>query len=82
MDRTLQESVAFYDPAVQVVVFVFLLSESGNSMAIWRRKINVPNNIRLMLQAEITLACAGLRKEKDYVVHLDECVFPGLSKFN
>jgi hypothetical protein len=74
MDRTLQESAAFYDPAVQVIVFVFLPSKSGNSIAIWRRKVNVPNNTRLMLQAEITLAMAGLRKEQDYVVYIDECV--------
>ena len=75
MDRILQESVAFYDPAVQVIVFVFLPSKSGNSVAMWRRKIKVPNNTRLMLQAEITLAIAGLRKEKHYVVHVDEYVF-------
>jgi len=28
-----------------------------------------------MLQAEITLAIASLRKEKHYVVHVDEYVF-------
>jgi len=75
MDRILQESVVFYDPAVQVIVFVFLPSKSGNSVAMWRRKIKVPNNTRLMLQAEITLAIASLRKEKHYVVHVDEYVF-------
>ncbi|KIK65522.1 hypothetical protein GYMLUDRAFT_219643 [Collybiopsis luxurians FD-317 M1] len=71
-DKTMQESAAFYDPAVQVIVFVFLPSKSGNSVAMWRRKINVPNNTRLMLQAEITLALAALRKEEHYVVHVDE----------
>lgn len=72
MDRTLQESVAFYDPAVQVIVFVFLPSHSGNSMAMWRRKVNVPNNTRLMLQHEINLAMVGLRRQKDYIVYVDE----------
>jgi hypothetical protein len=72
MDRTIQESVAFYDPAVQVIVFVFLPSKSGNSVAMWRRKVNVPNNIRLMLQHEIKLAQAGLRKQKDYAIWVDE----------
>ena len=72
MDRTLQESVAFYDPAVQVIVFVFLPSPSGNSMAMWRRKVNVPNNTRLMLQHEINLAMAGLRRQKDYIVYVNE----------
>jgi len=71
-DRTLQESVAFYDPAIQVIVFVYLPSQSGNSVAIWRRKIIVPNNVRLVLQAEINVAMAALRRERDYVVHVDE----------
>lgn len=70
MDKVLQESVAFYDPAVQVIVFVFLPSQSGNSMAIWRRKVAVPNNMRLAYQPQITQALAALRK--DYVVHVDE----------
>jgi hypothetical protein len=74
MDKTIQESVAHYDPAVQVIVFVFLPSKTGNSVAMWRRKVNVPNNIRLMLQPEINLAMAGLRKQIDYKVWVDECV--------
>jgi len=72
MDRILQESVAFYDPAIQVIVFVCLPSKSGNSMAMWRRKVKVPNNLRLTYQEEIMLALAALRNEKDYVVHVDE----------
>jgi len=70
MDRTLQESVAFYDPFVLVVIFVFLPSKSGNSLAIWRRKIAIPNSVRLAYQAQITQAIAGL--SRDYVVHVDE----------
>ena len=73
-DKVLQESVAFYQPEKQTVVFVFLPSPSGNSVAIWRRRINVPNNIRLMLQAQIRHAMAGLRHEKDYLVYVDEYV--------
>ena len=42
------------------------------SIAIWRRKINVPNNTRLMLQGEIQLCMSGLRREQDYLVHVDE----------
>lgn len=72
MDRVLQESVAFYDPYVHVIVFVFLPSKSGNSMAIWRRKIAVPNNLRLAYQAHIKQAMAALRKE--YILHVDEYV--------
>jgi len=73
-DRLLQESVGFYDPAMQVVVFVFLPSKSGNSLAMWRRKIVVPNSVRLAHLREIELAKAALRK--DYPVFIDEMRSP------
>ncbi|TFK55870.1 hypothetical protein OE88DRAFT_1652378 [Heliocybe sulcata] len=69
-DQTIETSVAYYDPAVHVIVFVFLLSRSGNSMAIWRRKLNVPNNLRLRYIHEIQLAKSALRN--DYEIHVDE----------
>jgi hypothetical protein len=71
-DRILQESVAFYDPAMQGIVFVCLPSKTGNSVAMWRRKVKVPNNVRLGYQQHIKVAMGALRKE--YVVHVDECV--------
>ncbi|KAG6378523.1 hypothetical protein JVT61DRAFT_12784 [Boletus reticuloceps] len=70
MDRILQESVGYYNPAMHVIVFVLLPSPSGNSVAIWRRKLPIPNNIRLAYQAQITQAMAALRKE--YPVLVDE----------
>ena len=72
MDRILQESVAFYDPAVEVLIFVFLPSENGNSVAMWRRKIKVPSNSRLTFSSELSLVMTALRK--DYVIHVNECV--------
>ena len=69
-DRLLQESVGFYDPSIQVVVFVFLPSKSGNSLAMWRRKVTVPDSIRLTHLREIDLVKATLRK--DYPVLVDE----------
>lgn len=72
MDRTLQESVGYYNPAMHIIVFVFLPSPSGNSVAIWRQKLAIPNNIRLAYQAQITQAMASLRK--DYPVYVDEYV--------
>lgn len=72
MDKILQESVALYDPAVQVILFVFLPSKSGKSVAMWRRRITVPNNVRLTMQGEIRLCLNGLRRDKDYLVHVDE----------
>ena len=69
-DRVFQESVVFYDPAFQVIVFVFLLSTSGNSMAVWRRRLNVPENLRLAHQQDLLAAKAQLNK--DYPVYVDE----------
>jgi len=39
-------------------------------MAIWRRKIAVPNNMRLAYQGQIKQALAALRKS--YILHVDE----------
>ncbi|KAJ3511288.1 hypothetical protein NMY22_g15693 [Coprinellus aureogranulatus] len=72
MDKTLQESVAFYDPAQIVIVFVYLPSHTGNSVAIWRRKIPVPGNVRRMYQQQIDMTKKGLRQPKDYVVFVEE----------
>ncbi|KAF8506022.1 hypothetical protein F5888DRAFT_1604606 [Russula emetica] len=69
-DRLLQESVGFYDPSMQVIVFVFLPSKSGNSLAMWRRKVAVPNSVRLAHLREIDLAKAAL--SRDYPVLVDE----------
>lgn len=73
MDKTLQESVAFYDPAVQVIVFIFLPSKTGNSVAVWRRKISVPDDVRQAYQSQIKKVMAKLRK--DYLVHVEEYAF-------
>ena len=70
-DPILQNSVIGYDPAMMVYVFVFLPSASGNSVAMWKCPVNVPNDMRLLFQHEIGIAKAGLRKDKDYVVHHD-----------
>ena len=72
MDKTLQESVAFYDPARFAMVFVFLPSQSGNSVAIWRQKINVPDSARQKYRAEITAITESLRTPKEYIVMVDE----------
>ncbi|KAF7301511.1 hypothetical protein MIND_00716500 [Mycena indigotica] len=71
-DKILQESVALYDPAATTLVFVFLPSKSGNSLAMWRRKIPIRSSLRTSRIGEISLALAGLRKEKDYYVLVDE----------
>ncbi|EIN10852.1 hypothetical protein PUNSTDRAFT_119717, partial [Punctularia strigosozonata HHB-11173 SS5] len=70
-DKTLQESVLFYKPAEEVVVFVFLLSPSRNSMAVWRKKIAIPDDLRIRYSKEIQSATRSLRA--DYgPLHVDE----------
>ncbi|KAI0750860.1 hypothetical protein C8Q80DRAFT_1217778 [Daedaleopsis nitida] len=70
LDSTLQSSVTLYDPAFQVIVFVFLLSPSGKSMAVWRRKLNVPDALRDAHQNEILEVKAELKR--NYPVYVDE----------
>ena len=72
LDKTLQSSVISYDPTLQVIVFVFLPSKSGNSVAIWRRKLVVPNNARLRFQLELDIALSGLKEPQEYKVFVDE----------
>lgn len=69
-DRTLQESLAFYDPLSQVLVFVFLLSKSRNSMAIWRRKIVVTNDLKTSFRPLIAPILDSLTLR--YPIFLDE----------
>lgn len=72
LDRILQESVALYDPAVQVIVFVFLLSKSGSSMAVWRRKLDIPLPLQQAYEQQISTLKANL--EPDYPVYVEEYV--------
>lgn len=72
-DRTLQESLAFYDPTSQVLVFVILLSRSANSMAIWRRKLVVPNDLKVSFGPHILPIVANLMPK--YPIFLDEYVY-------
>ena len=70
LDSTLQSSVTLYDPAFQVVVFVFLLSPSEKSMAIWRRRLNVTEEIREPYLDDIHIVKSELKKS--YPVYVDE----------
>lgn len=72
LDKILQESVALYDPAKQVIVFIFLLSKSGNSMAIWRRKIPVPEILQTGYKDAIAEMKARLRP--NHPVYVEESV--------
>lgn len=70
-DKVLQESVVCYKPSSQVVVFIFLLSKTGNSMAMWRRKLTVPETVRAANKDAIRSAIEGMGEEKK-VVFVDQ----------
>lgn len=72
LDKILQESVALYDPAKQVIVFIFLSSKSGNSMAIWRRKVPVPGILQTAYKDAIAETKARL--QQNYPVYVEESV--------
>ncbi|KIJ56655.1 hypothetical protein M422DRAFT_62607 [Sphaerobolus stellatus SS14] len=69
-DKILQESMAFYSPENQVLVFIFLLSESGNSMAIWRRKLDIPLHVHNQWHIDLEKTARILSKKK-YVITVD-----------
>lgn len=66
----LQEFVGYYDPAEHTLLFVLLPSKTGNSVAIWREKVEVPANLRVLRARDVELAKAALKK--DYPVTVDE----------
>jgi len=76
LDRIFQESVVCYNPAFQVVVFVFLLSRSGNSMAVWRKKVPIPDNLRRANEEHIQRVMQTL--DPKYRVYVDELSSPQL----
>ncbi|TFK76175.1 hypothetical protein BDN72DRAFT_757105 [Pluteus cervinus] len=82
MDFVLQESAAWYNPAKHVLLFVFLPSKSTNSVAIWRKMIDIPDKTKRTFQSQLKTTVAGLKKPDEYAIHLDEyvvlyCVFLG-----
>ncbi|QRV91482.1 hypothetical protein RhiJN_19500 [Ceratobasidium sp. AG-Ba] len=73
-DKTLQESIAYSDPGLTTVVFIFLMSRSGESMAIWRRKFAVPASERL--RRDLELRKVGLEAQKRGQVYAIELSAP------
>ncbi|KAG6878258.1 hypothetical protein C0993_010030 [Termitomyces sp. T159_Od127] len=70
-DRILQHSILAIDPAEQTVIFVYLLSRTGNSVAMWRRKLQVPKDIQQKHLQALKKVKAGLRPDKD-LIYVDE----------
>ncbi|KAF8528275.1 hypothetical protein JB92DRAFT_2697461, partial [Gautieria morchelliformis] len=71
LDKTLQESIAHYDPESLVLVFVFLLSASGKSLAMWPRRLPVPYAVLKESHEEVVKIKHTLAKHK-YAIKLDE----------
>ena len=57
---------------LSVLVFVFLLSRSKNSMAIWRRKVPIPPEIKAFYAPSLAPVVAALNRK--YPIYLDEYV--------
>ncbi|KAG6832905.1 hypothetical protein H0H92_004789 [Tricholoma furcatifolium] len=71
-DRILQHSILACDPANQTLVFIYLLSWTGNSVAMWRRKLQVPKEVRQKYLQVVGQVKGGLRPDKEYRIHVDE----------
>ena len=69
-EKRIQESVGFYNPSAETIVFVFLPSRTGNSAAIWRRKVPVPELSSRAQWESIQNATSILRA--DYKVYVEE----------
>ncbi|KAF8338794.1 uncharacterized protein EI90DRAFT_2908495 [Cantharellus anzutake] len=69
-DRTLQQSVAANNPAKTCLVFMFLVSKSGNSVGMWRRKIPVPQSLQTAYQDRVRRLESEVR-DKVYVVKIE-----------
>lgn len=72
-DQILQGSILATDPADQTVIFVYLLSRTGNSVAMWRRKLQVPKEVRQKHLQALKKVKAGLRLDKE-LIYDDEYV--------
>ena len=72
LDRIMQESVIAYNPMLHVVVFVFLLSDSRNSMAIWRKKVPIPRDLQHERREDIQMVIEQL--DPTYNVAVEEYV--------
>ncbi|KAI0035686.1 hypothetical protein K488DRAFT_42884 [Vararia minispora EC-137] len=74
-DKRLQESIGFYDPVEYAYVFVLLPSPSGNSAAIWRQRVRVPESSRSAYHRAVRASPKVAEEKKTVVVDEILCVF-------
>ncbi|PVG03604.1 hypothetical protein CPB86DRAFT_694901 [Serendipita vermifera] len=63
LDATFQEGIAKYDPLTTAIVYVFLLSPSGNSMGIWKRKLIIPPETQEMYRDQLAEVYAYVKRQ-------------------
>ena len=59
------------DPSKQFIVYVFLVSPSGNSVGIWRRKLSIPEELRNEYAGELAQVNAYVSK-KPHIVAVEK----------
>ncbi|KAF8609267.1 hypothetical protein BDV93DRAFT_518107 [Ceratobasidium sp. AG-I] len=69
-DKVLQESIALTDPATTTLVFIFLVSRSGESMAVWRRKFTVPASEQLRRNSDLRRVALNAER-RGYLYQMD-----------
>lgn len=67
-DRIIQQSLLYYQPLEFALVFVFLLSQSGNSIACWRRKLEISGPLKAQYQREVKLVQRELAQQQHYIL--------------
>lgn len=71
-DKFTKESVAYYDSAREVVIFVVLPSMVDNRIALWQRIVNIPNVVQLTFHGVIKLAMGDLRDREAKSTEMEE----------
>lgn len=71
LDATFQEGIAKYDPSTTFIVYIFLLSPTGNSMGIWKRKLPIPAELRNEYAGELAQVNAYVNR-KPHVIAVEK----------
>ena len=58
------------DPATTTLVFIFLVSRSGESMAVWRRKFTVPASEQLRRNSDLRRVALNAER-RGYIYQMD-----------
>lgn len=59
------------DPSTTFIVYVFLLSETGNSLGIWKRKLPIPVELQDYYARDLERVNAHVKKQQ-YVIAVEQ----------